>query len=81
MGSNLVSYVFSALKNENIRSAVGWTDCTVVLYWLNQSKTFIANGVSKMKQNDYKMITANTGSREVLLYRNCRKCGWKALLG
>ena len=69
MGSNLVSYVFSALKNENIRSAVGWTDCTVVLYWLNQSKrykAFIANGVSKMKQNDYKMITANIGSREVL---------------
>ena len=69
MGSNLVSYVFSALKNENIRSAVGWTDCTVVLYWLNQSKSykaFIENGVSKMKQNDLKMITANTGSREVL---------------
>ena len=69
MGSNLVSYVLSALKNENIRSAVGWTDCTVVLYWLNQSKSykaFIENGVSKMKQNDLKMITANTGSREVL---------------
>ena len=69
MGSNLVSYVLLALKNENIRSAVGWTECTVVLYWLNQSKSykaFIENGVSKMKQNDLKMITANTGSREVL---------------
>ena len=51
IGSNLVSKVLSALKTENIRSVVGWTDSTVVSCWLNQSesyKLFVANRVSKM---------------------------------
>ena len=40
----------------NIRSVVGWTDSTVVLCWLNQSKSyqpFFANKESKLKQNDH----------------------------
>ena len=56
MGSNLVSNLLSALKTENIRSAVGWADSAVVLCLLNQSesyKSFVANRVRKIKQNDY----------------------------
>ena len=56
MGSNFVSNVLSALKTENIRSVVSWTDSTAVLCWLNQSqsyKPFVTNRVSKIKQNDY----------------------------
>ena len=56
MGSNLVSNVLPTMKTENIRSVVGWTDSTVVLCWLNKSegyKPFVANRVSKIKQNDY----------------------------
>ena len=55
MDSNLVFNVLSALKTENIRLVVGWTDSTVVLCWLNQSegyKPFVANSASKIKQND-----------------------------
>ena len=78
MGSNLVSNVLPALKPENIRSIVGWTDNTVVLCRLNQSvnyKPFVANKVSKIKQNDYsewqyvptKQNPADIGSRGSLI--------------
>ena len=77
MGSNLVSNVLSALKTENIRSVVGWTDSTVVSCWLNQSeshKSFVANRVNKIKQNDYirwqyvptKQNPSDIGSRDAL---------------
>ena len=55
MSSKLVSNVLSALKTENMRSVVGWTDNTVVLCWLNHSesnKPFVAYRLSKIKQND-----------------------------
>ena len=32
---NLTLNVKSALKHQNVRSVTGWTDSTVVLYWLN----------------------------------------------
>ena len=78
MGSSLVSNALSALKTENIRSVVGWKYSTVVLCWLNQSenyKPFVANRVSKIKQNDYikrqyvqtKPNPADIGSRGFLI--------------
>ena len=35
MACNLISNVKPDLKNQNVRSVTGWTDSTVVLYWLN----------------------------------------------
>ena len=54
--SNLVFNVLSAVKTENIRLVVGWTESTVVLCWLSQSESyepFVANSVSKIKQIRY----------------------------
>ena len=56
MGSDLVPNAVSALTTENVKSIVGWTNSTVVLCWLNQSKNyepFVAKRKSKIKQNDY----------------------------
>ena len=56
MDSILVSNVLSALKTENIRSLVEWTDSIVVICRLSQSesyKSFVANRVRKIKEKDY----------------------------
>ena len=56
MGSNLVPNAVSALTTENVKSIVGWTNSTVVLCLLNQSKNyepFVAKRKSKIKQSDY----------------------------
>ena len=45
----------SALKNQNVRSAAGWTDSTVVLYWLNGQGSynqFVRNRVNKILERD-----------------------------
>ena len=58
MDSILVSNVLSALKTENIRSLVEWTDSIVVICRLSQSesyKSFVANRVRKIKEKDYMM--------------------------
>ena len=34
MGANLVQNVKSASESENVRSVTGWTESTIVLYWL-----------------------------------------------
>ena len=50
------SRILSVLKTNNTRSVLGWTNGTVVFCWLSQSesyKPFVANRVSKIKQNDY----------------------------
>ena len=55
MSSNLLSSILSTLKTENIRSAITWTDSTLVLCFLYQSesyKSFAANRVRKIKQTD-----------------------------
>ena len=39
---NLISNVKSALKNQNVRSVMGWTDSTVVLYWLTHFMPIIS---------------------------------------
>ena len=49
MACNLISNVKSALKNQNVRSVTGWTDSTVVLYWLNH---FVRNRVNKILERD-----------------------------
>ena len=56
MACNLISNMKSALKNENIRSAAGWIDSTVVLYWLNGQENynqFVRNRVNKILERDY----------------------------
>ena len=45
----------SALKNQNVRSVAGWTDRTVVLYWLNgqgSHNQFVRNRVNKILEKD-----------------------------
>ena len=55
MACNLISYVKSALKNQNVTSVTGWTDSTVVLYWLNGQGSynqFVRNRVNKILERD-----------------------------
>ena len=55
MACNLVSNVKSALKNQNVTYVTGWTDNTVVLYWLNGQESynqFIRNMVNKILERD-----------------------------
>ena len=55
MACNLVSNVKSALKYRNVRYVTGWTDSTVVLYWLNWQGSynqFVQNGVNKILKRD-----------------------------
>ena len=40
MSSNLANNIQNALKNQNIRKVTGWTDSTVVLYWLNNKGNY-----------------------------------------
>ena len=47
--------VKSALKNQNVISVTGWTDTTVVLYWLNRQKSynqFARDRVNKILETD-----------------------------
>ena len=53
MGANLVQNVKSELESQNVRSVTGWTDSTVVLYWLNEKgnfKQFVGNRVNKIRE-------------------------------
>ena len=56
MACNLISNVKSSLKNQNAKSVTGWTDSTVVLYWLKGQGSynqFIRNRVNKiLERND-----------------------------
>ena len=55
MAFNLISNVKSALKNHNVRPVTGWTDSTVVLYWLNGEGSynqFVRNRISKILERD-----------------------------
>ena len=80
MACNLISNVKSALKNQNVRSATGWTDSIVVLYWLNRQGSynqFVRNRVNKiLERNDINCQyvptgdnLANLGSRGSLLIK------------
>ena len=56
MACKLISNVKSALKYQSLRSVTGWTDGTVVLYWLNgqgSCNQFVQNRVNKiLERND-----------------------------
>ena len=55
MTYDLISNVKSVLKNQNVRSVTGWTDTTVVLYWLNRQggyNQFVRNRVNKILERD-----------------------------
>ena len=55
MACNLISNMKSALKNQNVRSVIDWTDSTVVLYWLNEQGSynqFVRNRANKILERD-----------------------------
>ena len=55
MTCNLIPKVKSALRNQNVRSVTGWTDSTVVLYWLKEQGSynqFARNRVYKILERD-----------------------------
>ena len=55
MACNLIPKVKSALRNQNVRSVTGWTDSTVVLYWLKGQGSynqFVRNRVNKILERD-----------------------------
>ena len=56
MGANLMSNVREILKRYPVKGTYGWTDSTVVLYWLKneeQYKQFVSNRVTKVKEKEY----------------------------
>ena len=90
MACNLISNMKSALKNQNVRSVTGWTDSTVVLYWLKEQGSynqFARNRVYKILERDdinwqYNPTRDNPAdlvSRGSLL--RLQTFGWKVLLG
>ena len=55
MACNLRSNVKSASKNQNVRSATGWADSNVVLYWLNRQGSYnqvVRNRVNKVLEGN-----------------------------
>ena len=55
MSKNLGTKISEALKNFNVRSVIGWTDCTVVLQWLTEKgnyNVFVANRVKKILEKE-----------------------------
>ena len=55
MTCNMIPKVKSALRNQNVRSVTGWTDSTVVLYWLKEQGSynqFARNRVYKILERD-----------------------------
>ena len=40
MGAILIHNVKLALESQNVRSVKGWTDSTVVMYWLNEKGNY-----------------------------------------
>ena len=88
IASNLIENVKAAVKHCNIRSVTGWTDSTVVLYWLNRRgiyKQFEANRVINILEKGYikwyyvptKQNPGDIGSRGSLLSKISdiwRKC-------
>ena len=91
MACNLIPSVKSALKNQNVTTSVtGWTDSTVVLYWLNGQGSynqFVRNRVNKILERDNinwqyvptRENPADLGSRWSLL--RFQKFGGEVLLG
>ena len=78
MSANLVTNKKLAIQTQNVKSVTGWTDSTVVLYWLNQKgnyKQFVGNRVDKIREKDFikwyyvptKENPADLGSRGCLL--------------
>ena len=54
MVANLVQNVKSALKSENVRSVTGWTDGTVVLYWLTEKGNYsLLERVNKIREKEF----------------------------
>ena len=56
MGANLVENVKSALESQKVRSVTGWTDSSVVLYWLNKKgycKKFVGDTVNKIRKKEF----------------------------
>ena len=67
MEANLVQNAKSALESQNVKSVTGWTDSSVVLYWLNEKgnyKQFVGNRVNKIREkkviNWYSVPTKKT---------------------
>ena len=91
MACNLRSNVKSASKNQNVRSATGWADSNVVLYWLNRQGSYnqvVRNRVNKVLEGndiDWQYVPtrdnpADLSSRRSLL-TEIQIFGGKILLG
>ena len=91
MACNLRSNVKSASKNQNVRSATGWADSNVVLYWLNRQGSdnqVVRNRVNKVLEGndiDWQYVPtrdnpADLSSRRSLL-TEIQIFGGKILLG
>ena len=55
MSKHLCTKIRQALKNSNVRSVIGQTDCTVVLHWLTEKgnyNVFVANRVKKILEKE-----------------------------
>ena len=56
MRANLVQNVKPVLESQNVRSVTGWTDITVVLYWLKKKgscKELVGNRVNKIREKEF----------------------------
>ena len=87
MEANLVQNAKSALESQNVKSVTGWTDSSVVLYWLNEKgnyKQFVRNRVNKIREKEFinwyyvpnKENPAEIGSRGSLIV-NISRVWWE----
>ena len=71
MAANLATNIKAVLKDLCIRSDTGWTDSTVVLYWLRDQgsyKVFVENRVKKILSHElieWKYVPAKQNPAEI----------------
>ena len=56
VAANVASNIKIALRKQNFKSKIGWTDSAVVLHWLSDNKTykvFIAKRVKQILKHKY----------------------------
>ena len=87
MRANLVQNGKPVLEIQNVRSVTGWTDNTVVLYWLKRKgscKELVGNRVNKIREKKFinwyyvtsKENTAEIGSKRSLIV-NISRVWWE----
>ena len=87
MRAKLVQNVKPVFKSQNVRSVTGWTDSTVVLYWLKRKgrcKELVGNSVNKIREKKFvnwyyvtsKENTAEIGTKGSLIV-NISRVWWE----